>query len=868
MSQTKPTKTKKIKFRYIAVPAKECALPLGYHMIILDQPELIKKITQTQMEEARMIIVYLENDGRYLHKAAYVQPLSLEALDTSDSKSAKKWLFTYKSLGFVELEESENHTDRNPTAQKAKEYDEFVVFKADKFQQNSTEFYREVLSSLDLDTFHKILKATLDTIERDDTISSLYDEAIDQYRAISYKGIGAIIDTYEHKLRTNNHQEFQAVYFASVLNFFNQRIYPDRERVFFDFSIDNLTNATYNISNVLNQFLEIETEIKDKINTRLNEQQKEFILREKMKAISDSLKSMNVDVDDEDQYSKIIRDDVLNKIYPKSVQKLIKVESKRASEMMQASPEANIVKTYVSLLKQLPWRKTEVEYLDIDKVRSTLDKYHYGIDEVKQRIIEYIALIIKAKQADKDKDNKLPIDAKHEIDLSLFKEENKNTYNNVPIITLVGPPGTGKTSLSKAIAEALNRKFIKVSLGGVHDESEIRGHRRTYVGAMPGKIVKGIKRAGVSNPVILLDEIDKMASNTKGDPASAMLEVLDPEQNSKFQDHYLEHEYDLSKVIFIATANYYENIPAPLLDRVEIIQLSSYTLTEKINIAKTHLIPKVILQSYLDKEFFQIDDETIAYIIKHYTKEAGVRGLKRIFDKIARKIVLKTMEDSSIKQFVITQENIEELLGTETFKDELEEDIDIPGIVNGLAFTSVGGSTLQIEVNTFKGKPEIKLTGSLKEVMQESAQIALSYVRSNAEKFGISDFDFEKNTIHIHVPEGAVPKDGPSAGVTFTTALISALSQRVVSHKIGMTGEITLRGKVLEIGGLKEKSFAASQKGIEYVFIPEGNIKNLKDIPNEIKSTIKYIPVKCYDEIYDVIFEQKEPKTIIEFKEN
>lgn len=404
-----------------------------------------------------------------------------------------------------------------------------------------------------------------------------------------------------------------------------------------------------------------------------------------------------------------------------------------------------------------------------------------------------------------------------------------------------------------AIAESIGKEFVKISLGGVRDEAEIRGHRRTYVGALPGKIIQALKKAGVSNPLILLDEIDKMGSDFKGDPAAAMLEVLDPEQNRFFQDHYLELEYDLSQILFVATANEIHDIPEPLLDRVEIIELSSYTFLEKLQIAKSHLIPSVLKENALDPKYFPIDDQTIDYLIRYYTREAGVRGLKRVLDKIARKIIVRLLENRLAENFKIDVEFARELLGIEKFDPDPVDVSPQIGTVNGLGYSPLGGSTLQIEVSTIPGRGDIKLTGSLKDVMQESARIALSYVQSKAKDFGI-DFDFENTLIHIHVPEGAVPKDGPSAGITFTTAIISALSQKPVSHDIAMTGEITLRGKVLGIGGLKEKSLGAYKSGIKTIFIPQSNEKNLVDLPDEVKNSIKFIPVETYQQIYDFIF--------------
>ncbi|BAP01099.1 heat shock ATP-dependent protease [Mycoplasmopsis californica HAZ160_1] len=605
----------------------------------------------------------------------------------------------------------------------------------------------------------------------------------------------------------------------------------------------------------------VENELNKKVKDNLEKQQREFLLKEKLKVIKETLQEESNNDEDDSEFAKNSKDKIKAKIYPDSVVKLIKSETNKLKSMMSGSPDANITSSYVNVLKSLPWRKVEVETLDINKAREILDKNHYGLGEVKERIIEYLSLIINHKNIAKNskKDVLLNFDDNHQIDLELFKEEDQNAkvqknFNNVPILTLVGPPGTGKTSLARAIAEALNKSYIKISLGGVHDESEIRGHRRTYVGAMPGKIIKAIQKTGVSNPLILLDEIDKMSSDYKGDPSSAMLEVLDPEQNTKFQDNYLEHEYDLSKVMFIATANYYENIPKPLLDRVEIIELHSYTTNEKIKIAREHLIDIAIRQSGLTKDQFIIEDDVIEAIIKHYTTEAGVRGLKRQFDKIARKIVTKIVAGENIKEFKIDKETAFKLLGTPKFSGEDKIGKPQIGVVNGLAYTSIGGSTLQIEVIPYLNKNGgFKLTGSLKDVMKESASIAYSFVRSNAKNFGI-EFEFESNEIHIHVPEGAVPKDGPSAGVTFTTALISALTQKPVSQDVAMTGEITLRGRVLEIGGLKEKSFAAFKNGIKTVFIPKSNEKNLKDIPEEVLNAIQFVPVEHYQEIFDHLF--------------
>ncbi len=601
----------------------------------------------------------------------------------------------------------------------------------------------------------------------------------------------------------------------------------------------------------------IDNEIENELKKSIDKQNKEFLLRERLKVTRNLL---GEDTSEDEKIDQIFDDKDLKRIYPEEVKLAIKRERSKLKSMMSSSPDANITRNYIDLLTQLPWRKTSVEELDIEKVRKILDEQHYGLKDVKERIVEFVAVMINNQRKHPDKYKKIRItdQPNTEINENLFvKGEanlNKVQENSSPIITLLGPPGVGKTSIAKSLAEALGRKFVKISLGGVNDEAEIRGHRKTYVGAMPGKIINAIKKANVSNPIILLDEIDKLGSiSSKGDPSSALLEVLDPEQNSNFQDHFLEIEYDLSKVLFIATANYFEDIPAPLLDRVELIELSSYTLFEKINIAKKYLVARVIKQNGLDKKQFKISDKDLEFIIKYYTMEAGVRNLQRVLDKIGRKVALGIIEGNIKNEFTIDREIIKKFLGVEKFVDDDRDEKPRIGVVNGLAYTSYGGSTLPIEVTTYPGKGEIKLTGQLKDVMQESASVALGYVRSNAKNFDI-DFNFDESTIQIHVPEGAIPKDGPSAGVTFTTALISALSKKPVSHQVAMTGEITLRGKVLPIGGLKEKSLAALRLGVKTIFIPKDNEKNLEDVADEVKKTIKFIPVANYGEIYNKLF--------------
>ena len=621
--------------------------------------------------------------------------------------------------------------------------------------------------------------------------------------------------------------------------------------------LDVLLTIIEELSEGLKTNRSIDNEIENELKKSLDKQNKEFLLRERLKVTRNLL---GEDTTEDEKIEKIFEDKELKNMYPEQVKLTIKKEKAKLKSMMSSSPDANITRNYIDLLVQLPWRKTTVEEVDIKKVKKILDEHHYGLKDVKERIIEFIAVMInnQKKHGNKHKKIRITNSPNTEINENLFVKE-ENDLNKIqedasPIITLIGPPGVGKTSIAKSLAEAIGRKFIKISLGGVNDEAEIRGHRKTYVGAMPGKIITAIKRAGVSNPIILLDEIDKMGvSGTKGDPSSALLEVLDPEQNANFQDHFLEIEYDLSKVLFITTANYYEDIPTPLLDRVELIELSSYTLFEKINIAKKYLVPKVIKQNALEKKQFKISDKEIEFIIRHYTMEAGVRNLQRVLDKIARKITLGVVEEKIKDEFVVDIPTIKKFLGVEKYLDDDKDDKPRIGVVNGLAYTSYGGSTLPIEVITFPGKGEIKLTGQLKDVMQESAAVALGYIRSKAKDFNI-DFNFDESTIQIHVPEGAVPKDGPSAGITFTTAIISALTKKPVSHKIAMTGEITLRGKVLPIGGLKEKSLAALKLGIKTIFIPKDNEKNLEEVVDEVKKVIKFIPVSSYNEIYDHLF--------------
>lgn len=562
------------------------------------------------------------------------------------------------------------------------------------------------------------------------------------------------------------------------------------------------------------QLNRIEASINEKVKERINDGQKEYFLREKLKAIKEELGDVSSVSDDTTE----LREQIENNPYPEYVKQKALEELHKYEMLPPGSGEASVSRNYLDWLLKVPWWQETEDNDDLKAVRKVLDEDHYGLEKVKDRIMEYLAV-----------------------------KEMTGTLNS-PILCLVGPPGVGKTSLAKSIARALDRKFVKMSLGGVRDEAEIRGHRRTYLGALPGRIIQGMKKAGVVNPVFLIDEIDKMGADYKGDPSDALLEVLDPEQNALFSDHYLEEAYDLSKVMFVATANYLENIPAPLQDRLEIIELPSYTEIDKLTIAKEHLIPKQLKMNGLKKTQFHIKDDEILYLIRHYTREAGVRQLERVIGSLCRKTVLSILNDDK-KSVTVTKKWINEKLGKEMFEYGSKEKKDQIGVVTGLAYTSFGGDVLSIEVNSFEGKGNLVLTGKLGDVMKESAEIALDYVKAHASEFGIDPKYFEKHDIHIHVPEGAVPKDGPSAGVTLTTALVSALSNTPVHANLAMTGEVTLRGNVLPIGGLREKSLAAHRVGIQKILIPKKNVRDLDEVPQAVKDTITFVPVETMSQV-------------------
>ena len=561
---------------------------------------------------------------------------------------------------------------------------------------------------------------------------------------------------------------------------------------------------------------EIEESINRKVRESIDENQREYYLREKLRAIKEELGDSVPKEDD----AESIREELQKNPYPQYVKDKIEEELRRFETMPAASAESNVVRTYIDWMLKVPWYQETKDVEDIQKVEDVLNADHYGLEKVKERIIEHLAV----------------------------KQMTQNL--KAPIICLAGPPGVGKTSLAKSIARALERKFVKASLGGVKDEAEVRGHRRTYLGSMPGRIIQSMKKAGVINPVFLLDEIDKMSSDYKGDPTSAMLEVLDPEQNNQFSDNYLEEPYDLSKVLFIATANDLGNIPGPLRDRLEIIELSSYTEQEKLMIAKNHLIKKQLGMHGLTSEQLTFEDDAIMKIIRHYTREAGVRDLERLIAKVCRKVVLIILKDKQSKITVVAKE-LENYLGKAPFEHTKKLDHDQIGVVTGMAYTQFGGDILPIEVNHFDGSGKFVITGQLGDVMKESASIALDYMKANKIKYGLEDVKFDKEDIHIHVPEGAVKKDGPSAGVTLTTAIYSALKNKPVRSDVAMTGEITLRGNVLAIGGLKEKSISAHRSGIKKIIIPKDNAKDIEDIPESVREELEIVLADHIDTVLE-----------------
>ena len=663
--------------------------------------------------------------------------------------------------------------------------------------------------------YKAIVKEVLEEEKQDDIFyCDLLIKAVERYISIAPYISNAIVNQIR---ATNNLTEL-----TDLIASFIPIDYSKKKRYITE--LDCQKRAKYLIEDMNEDLkkIEIEQQLEKEVEKEISENQKEFYLREKIKIIQKELGDINSKDDDIETFkNKLKKLKVSKKIKDKITKEINRYQSTNSS-----SPELGMIRDYIDWMLNIPWSKCTKDIEDLNEVKHTLDNSHYGLTDVKDRILEYLAV-----------------------------KQNTNNLRS-PIICLVGPPGVGKTSLAISIAKSLNRKVAKISVGGINDEAEIVGHRRTYIGAIPGRIIQGIRKASSSNPVFIIDEIDKMRKDIKGDPASSLLEVLDPEQNSKFSDHYIEEEYDLSKVMFIATANYIDQIPIELRDRLEIIELSSYTEYEKLDIAKNHLIPKQLTEHGLTELQVSFTDQVILTIIRNYTKEAGVRSLERLIATILRKVVKKFLIEKNIASIEVDNNNLEQFIGKAKYhylENAKQKQI---GVVNGMAYTAFGGDILPIEVTYYKGKGNLILTGSLGDVMKESAHIALSYIKANINKFNIDEKILEDNDIHIHVPEGATPKDGPSAGITLTTALISLLKEQAVSGDISMTGEITLRGNILPIGGLKEKVIGAHRAGIKKVYLPKDNEKDLDEIPEDIRGKIKFIFVDNYSDVFKKIFKE------------
>lgn len=650
-------------------------------------------------------------------------------------------------------------------------------------------------------------------------VTNIEDKKIDsKMEKIMLNKIKRELETYIRKVPYTSNSILSLIPNISNLSKLTDIVVPnilmDNDRLFIYLNeIDPMARGEMILEDIYSEkeSFEIEKQIDLKVKKNMEDSQKEYLLREKLKLIKEELG----DVSSKDEEIDSIKNKVSSLNANDKIKEKLTSELKKYESLNQLSPEVGIIKNYIDWLLDLPWGIYTKDNTDLDIVLKSLNKSHFGLQKVKDRIIEYLAVKINS--------NKL----------------------KSPIICLVGPPGVGKTTLARSIAESINRKFVKISVGGIDDEAEIKGHRRTYLGAMPGKIIQAMKKAKSNNPVFLIDEIDKMTNNIKGDPASALLEVLDPEQNEFFVDNYIEEEYDLSKVMFITTANSLEAIPEPLRDRLEIIELNSYTEYEKIDIAKKYLVPR-LLNSHNVSDI-KISDNAIIEIVRYYTKEAGVRNLERKLEEIIRKIITERLKNKSECETVV--DSVEKYLGNRQYSFGKLEKNEV-GVVNGLAYTPFGGDIIKIEVNYYKGHGNLILTGSLGDVIKESAQIALSYVKANATTFGIDSEKFIKNDIHIHIPDGAVPKDGPSAGIAITTAIISSLSNRIVDSSLAYTGEITLRGNILPIGGLKEKSIGALRSGIKTIYFPSDNEKDLEEIPDEVREKIQYVGVKNYIDLF------------------
>ncbi|MCI0449597.1 MAG: endopeptidase La [Chlorobi bacterium] len=611
--------------------------------------------------------------------------------------------------------------------------------------------------------------------------------------------------------------------------------------------LNSIIEQYYELINILSSELEIfkvEKDIEAKISHSMQKNQRRFIVQEQIKILQEEL---NEEDETDPEFIKL-KEQIQNSKMPKEVMEKAMEEFNKLKKIPAMSPEATVSRNYLDWMVSVPWNTYTKDNLDIAHAKKILDEDHFGLEKPKERVLEHIAILNNLERINKGKKEKADLKARAQI------------------LCLVGPPGVGKTSLGKSIARALNRKFVRISLGGVRDEAEIRGHRRTYIGSMPGKIIQSMRRAATCNPIILMDEIDKMGMDFRGDPASALLEALDPEQNNTFNDHYLDVDYDLSKVLFITTANVQYAIPLPLQDRMEIIHMSGYLDHEKLEIAKRHIIPKLLKEHGLSEEEVVIPDGAIKKLINEYTREAGVRNLEReiasLMRKITKELVLKKVKVNGVKQkkseaLKITGELVEKYLGVPKFKEKRADKEDKVGSAVGLAWTSMGGDILDIEVSVMPGKEKLTLTGQLGDVMKESAFAGLSYIRSNAKKFGLTNSFFSNKEVHIHIPEGAIPKDGPSAGITMTIAMLSALTAIPSRSDVAMTGEITLRGEILPIGGLNEKLLAAQRSGIKTVLIPKENQKDLKEIPDKIKEGLKIVTVENLEDALKYIFKKK-----------
>lgn len=648
-------------------------------------------------------------------------------------------------------------------------------------------------------------------IENEDIIISKLKKELKEYIKLIPYVSNSVLDVIE---REKDLSKFVDIITSNIIT--------DRKRIMeYLKTVEPLKRAEMLLQDIYleKERFQIERNLDLKVKKELDDNQKEFILKEKLKFIKEELgEYSSKDVEVENLKKKIEQLDCHKKIKER-----LKYELDRYEKNSNLSPESNVIRDYIDWLLNLPWNNFTTDNKDLKKVKEILDNSHYGLKEVKERIIEYLAV------------------------------RQMNNNSNGPVICLVGPPGVGKTSLAVSIAKAINRNFVKISVGGISDEAEIIGHRKTYIGASPGRIITSLKKAKTNNPLILIDEIDKMNKDYHGDPASTLLNILDKEQNKYFSDNYIEEEFDLSNALFILTANYIEDIPEALKDRLEIVNISGYTELEKMDIAYKYLLPKILKNNGLKENFININQDTILKIIRNYTKEAGVRELERQLDKIIRKIVTQiVLNNIKVNKINIDSKSILKYLGNEKYKYNKKSKSQV-GVVNGLAYTIYGGDILPIEVNYFKGKGNLVLTGNLGNVMKESATIALNYVKANYKKYGVNYDILTNNDIHIHVPEGAIKKDGPSAGIALTLAIISALTNKKISSDIALTGEITLRGHVLAIGGLKEKVIGALRAGIKTIIIPKDNLDQLNDIPKEVTENIKFIMVKEFKEIYEVI---------------